>query len=225
MARIVSPIGFITGKLGDLVFKKRGGINYITKAPRPHKPTKDPVVKERRSKFAWVGKFASAVSSIPILKAIWIPESSRSVSPFNKIFKQIYRHIIGAGISGVPNFVPLGSISLNDSAIIFGKKSIIVEIDLPKTAGIDPKVETSVLAAGIMVLTDPLEEQFPNDIFMPVQSAKIPVVLNDTSLFKISLTGLDLIKSSHYRTKKVWLTLVTINASGKPVHYSEIISS
>ena len=76
MARFISSIGQITGKLGGVVFKRRGNKTYISKIPAHIKPSADPVVIQRRKKFAWVGKFTSAVNSSPLLKALWKSSSS-----------------------------------------------------------------------------------------------------------------------------------------------------
>jgi hypothetical protein len=75
-----------------------------------------------------------------------------------------------------------------------------------------------------MVLSDPESEGLPEFFFLPVQSDKIPVSLNNPSVFRIPLTGRDLSIYESYRTKKTYLTLITLDASGNPIQHSVIIS-
>jgi hypothetical protein len=225
MARFISSIGQITGKLGGVVFKRRGNKIYVSKAPGHLKPTKDPATKLRRKKFAWVGKFASAVNSFPLLKSLWNSASSRSHSAFNGIFKQVFNTFPSGDYSGPIVFTPAGGFQLQSSSVVFGKSSLFIEISsLPCDSDIDPKIELSVIAAGIMVLSDPIHDSLAEEFFLPVQSDKIPVSLNNPSVLIIPLKGSDLSIYESYLTKKAYLTLVTLDASGNPIHHSVIIS-
>jgi hypothetical protein len=226
MAKFISSIGQISGKLGGVVFKRRGNKTFITKVPEHIKPVKDPVTLQRRRKFAWVGKFTKAVNSSPILHALWKPQSTRSVSVYNHIFQSVYGNIDIKDLSGIPVFIPnFLAFSLTNKSVTFGKSSIFVESDpLGVNLGIDLAKEISILAAGIIVFSDPETEGLPEFFFLSVQSGKILVSLNDPPVFKIPLTGRDLYIYSQYRTKKIYLTLITLDASGNPVRHSVIIS-
>lgn len=225
MARFISSIGQITGKLGGVVFKRRGNKTYISKSPAHIKPTNDPAVKQRRKKFAWVGKFTGAVNASPLLHALWKPRSSKSSPVFGNIFKAVYGTIDPHDLSGTPLFTPGQAFSLINKSVTFGKSSLFVEADpLGHCLGIDIEKEISIVAAGIMVLSDPESEGLPEFFFLPVQSDKIPVSLNNPSVFRIPLTGRDLSIYESYRTKKTYLTLITLDASGNPIQHSVIIS-
>ena len=122
-------------------------------------------------------------------------------------------------------FTPEFGFSLGNSSIVFGKSSIFVEADpFGVNLGINPKVETSTVAVGVLVLSDSADDHFPEEMFLPVQSAKIPTQLNNQSVFIIQLPSPELFAYSQYRTKKAWLTLITLDASGSPVRHSVIIS-
>ena len=225
MARFISSIGQITGKLGGVVFKRRGNKIYVSKAPGHLKPSKDPATKLRRKKFAWVGKFAAVVNSSPLLKSLWYSSSSRSISSFNKIFKQVFSTFPSLDYTGPIVFTPGSGFALTGSSVVFGKSSIFVEAGSPLSGSrIDPAVELSVVAAGILVLSDPENESYPKEFFLPVQSGKIPVSLNSSSVFIIPLTGSDLFTYDQYHIKEVFLSLITLDLSEKPIHYSEIIT-
>jgi hypothetical protein len=225
MARFISSIGQITGKLGDVVFRTRGNKTFISKAPEHIKTASDPFTKLRRKKFAWVGKFASAVNSFPLLKALWNSQPSRIHSSFNQIFKQVFKTYPCADYSGPVAFTPDNSFSLKSRSVTFGKSSIFAEVaPLGVNLGIDPAKELSIVAAGVIVFSDPENQSFPEEFFLPVQSGKLPVSLFAPSVFIIPLTGRDLSIYDTYRTKKIYLTLITLDASGSPVHHSVIIS-
>jgi hypothetical protein len=225
MARFISSIGQITGKLGGVVFKRRGNKTYISKAPARIKPTNDPATKQRRKKFAWVGKFTGAVNASPLLNALWKPCSSKSSPVFGNIFKSVYGTINPDDLSGTPLFTPGQSFSLKDKSVLFGMSSIFVEVDpLGFNLGIDLAKEISFVAAGVMILSDPKDQSFPEDLFLPVQSGKLPLTLTGNSNFIIPIGNRDIAYYGYYRTKKAYIVLITLDVSGNPVHYSEIIS-
>ena len=226
MAKFISSIGQISGKLGGVVFKRRGNKTFITKVPVHIKPAKDPATLQRRKKFAWVGKFTKAVNSSPILHSLWKPLSTRSVSVYNNIFQSVFGSIDIKDLSGIPIFIPYFSpFSLINKSVTFGKSSIFVEVDpLGVTLGIDLAKEISIVAAGIMVLSDPETEGFPEFLFLPVQSGKLPLTLNRNSNFIVPVENTDSVYYDCYRTKKAYLTLITLDASGNPVQHSVIIS-
>jgi hypothetical protein len=225
MAKFISSIGQITGKLGGVVFKTRGNKTYISKAPGNLKPTRDPATKLRRKKFGWVGRFASTVNSFPILKALWNSQSPGSRSSFNKIFKQVFSTFPSSDYSGPIVFTPPNGFKLAASSVVFGKSSVFIEVStIPSGPDIKPGIEQSVLAAGIMVLSSPVKEGCPEETFLPVQSGKISLSLNVPPAFIIPLTGSGLCMYECYRAKKAYLTLITLDASGSPVRHSVIIS-
>ena len=226
MARFISSIGQITGKLGGVVFKKRGNKTYISKIPAYIKPTNDPATKQRRKKFAWVGKFTRAVNSSPLLKTLWKSSSSRLVSAYNNIFQSVFGSIDSKDLSGVPIFVPgFLSFKLKSKSVLFGKSSIFIEAGaLGHSLGIDSSVEKSILAVGVMVLDDPEGDYHAEEMFLPVQSPAIPLSLDNNLNFIISLSGRDLTVYTLFRTKKLYIVLVTLDSSGNPVRPSEIIS-
>lgn len=225
MAKFISSIGQITGKLGDVVFRTRGNKTYIAKAPGPRKPTKDPVVKQRRKKFAWVGKFTSAANSLPLIKALWQPLYPRTLSTFQKIFKMVYKNFQTLDNPGPILFTPECGFSLENSSIVFGKSSLFVEADpLGVTLGINHKEEISIVAVGVLALSNPPDNSLPEQMFIPVKSAKIPTQLNNQSVFIIQLPSPELFAYSQYRTRKIYLTLITLDASGSPVRHSVVIS-
>lgn len=221
MARIISPIiGNISGKLGNLVFKKRGNITYISKLPQFRRIPTDQATIDRKKKFAGVGKIATAINSSPLLKALWIPGSTKLLSPYNKIFKNLFK--LFPDLALAPEF----GFSLTECSVTFGKSAIFVEAGFSnRKVGLDLAVEKSVLAAGILSLSDPVEENPLKEIFLPVRSDKLPLQSeNNSGGFIIPLIGIDKIYYDRYKTKKASICLITLDNSDKPVHYSSTFS-
>jgi hypothetical protein len=173
-----------------------------------------------------VGKFTGAVNASPLLHALWKPYSSRSSTVFSNIFKSVFGSIDSHDLSGTPIFVPcFTQFSLKNKSVLFGKSSIFVEVaPLGFNLGIDPAKEISLVAAGVMVLSNPETEGLPEDLFLPVQSGKLPLTLTGNSNFIIPIGNRDIAYYGYYRTKKAYIVLVTLDLSGKPIHYSEMIS-
>jgi hypothetical protein len=220
MARIVSPIGIITGKLGNVIFRRRGNKTYVCKAPEQYRIPTDPATIERKRKFARVGKIAVVINSIPLLKAVWTPGSNKSVTPYNQIFKQIF------GMFPYIEIAPGFGFSVTDSSVIFGKSAIFVEAGISITnLGLNLSVEKSIIAVGILALSDPLKETYNEEMIVPLRSAKLPLLPeNVPGSFIIPLTGLLKLKCDMYKTKKVSICLITLDDSDNPIHYSRTFS-
>jgi hypothetical protein len=144
---------------------------------------------------------------------------------FSNIFKSVFQNINSNDLSGTPLFTPCAFFSLKSKSVLFGKSSIFVEVaPLGFNLGIDPAKEISLVAAGVMVLSNPETEGLPEDLFLPVQSGKLPLTLTGNSNFIIPIGNRDIAYYGYYRTKKAYVVLITLDLSGKPIHYSEIIT-
>jgi hypothetical protein len=220
MARLLSPIGIIQGKIGGLVFKRRGGKTYISSSPRQYTSPKDPASIQRKKKFAWVVQFSKAVNNFPLIKALWIPVSSKWHPPYQNMFKQVFESFPS------PRITPGFGFQLLESSVIIGKSALFVEAAFSTdNLGLNLAIEKSILAAGILVLSDPIDERNPSESFLQIKSGQLPLQAKDNpGGYIIPLTGRDRYMFDQYKTKQVFICLVTLDGSGKPVHYSSTFS-
>ncbi len=72
MARIdKSILGFVSGKLGDVVFRRMNGKKFVSLGAKKYKISQSAEAKKGRANFAAAVKFAKFINSIPELKEAW----------------------------------------------------------------------------------------------------------------------------------------------------------
>jgi hypothetical protein len=88
MAEIRNQIlGKVSGKLGDIVFRKMNGKTVVSIRPRNYKPTKSEKARKTRSKFGLIVSFAKYINSIPYLKEVWLRANIPGSNSYQKIIK------------------------------------------------------------------------------------------------------------------------------------------
>ena len=85
-----SPIGELSGKAGDLVYKSRNGKPYASGKPKKYNASQLPHEIDKRNLQKITGKFGSLINSSTLLKAIWNRERGNCQSGYNKISKVKY---------------------------------------------------------------------------------------------------------------------------------------
>jgi hypothetical protein len=104
MAQLTNSIlGNISGKLGDVVFKKVNGKTIICSRPLFFNPDTSPNAIARRNKFALNALFARAANNIPVLKTLWQYFLSAypyfAKNPFTALSKHNYHKLNNTEIS------------------------------------------------------------------------------------------------------------------------------
>ncbi len=89
MARVKKNfLGEVHGKIGDVVYKKRGKTEYAASTPKERTDDVSPAETANRNRMKVAGKFAKAVKGIEVLKKIWESveiEKYKDSDPINKI--------------------------------------------------------------------------------------------------------------------------------------------
>lgn len=80
-------IGEITGRIGDVVQRRRYGKIVAYSRPAKYKISKSVAAKEGRNRFALSVAFAKSVNAVPELKQIWKYAKIEGVVPYNRIIK------------------------------------------------------------------------------------------------------------------------------------------
>ncbi len=72
MARVKKNfLGEVRGKIGDVVYKKRGKTEYAASTPKARTDEVSPAETANRNRMKVAGKFAKAVKDVDVLKKIW----------------------------------------------------------------------------------------------------------------------------------------------------------
>ena len=85
-----SILGEFSGRIGNIVIKKRNGKTYASKAASKYTISQLPHEIDKRNIQTVNGKFASVINSSRLLKSIWYKEKAPCVNAYNKINKVNY---------------------------------------------------------------------------------------------------------------------------------------
>src|ERR1035441_3986947 len=107
MARLITQIlGVMTGSVGDIVFRRRGGQSYVSAKPSGYSPRTDAPSVARKKQFKTAVEIAKNINAIPILKAVWPVDSSKQMSKFQKMVSVNYKLVSGEDLTGQPTLTP-----------------------------------------------------------------------------------------------------------------------
>ena len=85
-----SILGEFSGRIGNIVIKKRNGKTYASKAASKYTISQLPHEIDKRNIQKVNGKFASVINQNPLLHAIWEKEKAPCATAYNKINKVNY---------------------------------------------------------------------------------------------------------------------------------------
>lgn len=217
-------LGKVSGAIGDIVFRERDGMNYISTRPSSFIPGTDPASIARRQRFAMAAKTSVSINRIPELKVLWGTAAPSGVNPYNYIFKTNYRFVSSVSISDLLQLVPGYGFGVNVPDSTVDRAQIAITMDLiGDKAGIDMLLEPNIIMASVVFLSTPLDESVGPYAFLnavsPAQVTNLEEPLNFTAEFTNQQSTL----FDKYQSVKTFIAILTLDTDGKPVHYSSTV--
>lgn len=109
MARIEKAIlGFVSGRLGDVVFRKMNGKKFISVAPKKYKISQSAKANKGRANFAALIKLAKAVNSVPGLKEAWNTAKVEGTNSYHKIIRYNGKFVNSGKLTAANKITPDG---------------------------------------------------------------------------------------------------------------------
>lgn len=123
MAKLVAPmpIGRLSGKLGDLVFRIYPDKTVVSKRPSSFKPGSDLASVNRRKRFKLNSMFAKSVKEFPVAYELWAKKTRNRMSAYNCIFKHNYDAIEHNDVSKYIRIFPDSHFHVHPESFIFTK--------------------------------------------------------------------------------------------------------
>ncbi|MHC1737215.1 MAG: hypothetical protein AB9882_04325 [Ignavibacteriaceae bacterium] len=87
MAVVKQSLQVLSGKIGNVVYKRRGNTNYIATMPSKYTKSESLAAKNARDRFKVLGKFSKYLLSSPVLKEIWKNSGLNGIYSYHKILK------------------------------------------------------------------------------------------------------------------------------------------
>ena len=154
MARLdKSVLGFVSGKLGNVVFRRMNGKKFVSISAKKYKISQSAEAVKGRANFAAVVKFAKFVNSIPELKEAWSSAKIEGTNSYHRIIKYNSKNINSGRLTEDNTITPTGlpltisSLSLNE------ENDLELNISFPQD-----KIYFPVLLYLVLV--------FNNDVFL-----------------------------------------------------------
>lgn len=215
-----SVLGKVSGRVGDLVFRQRDGLNYISVRPRSFIPGTDQASIDRREKFRFAGKLAAVINDLPDLQNVW-ENHDPSNTPYQNMVKENYPYVDPAGTAGSFKLVPGTGFGTTTTLLTVSSAEIQAEINpLGTNKGIDLAEEVSAKLISLICLGNPVDIYSPKNQFIKVESEEIPLQLASALVFSMPLMDQDTDLYNAYQSRDAYFVLVTLDADGNVIHFS-----
>src|ERR1035437_3200392 len=219
-------LGQIQGGIADIKIKYRNGQPYVASKPGKFNTGKDPVTLFKKSQGRFIGKLVSVIYKIEILKKIWSLAEGLKGYTYQQIWARNYKSIKNGDLSGFVTLTPKIDFKTNNPIIEISKnhKGKITASSLGEINGINPLIEKKILAVGIIILKNRIGISESEISYLTINSE--PIDLDLTNPIDITLDIIPHSDSSYklFLIKKSYITLITLDESGSPIHSSEVIT-
>jgi len=214
-------LGNPSGIVGQVLFRDRGGEVYMSTRPKSFMPGADTPAVNRRKRFGLTGKFAKAVNSIDKMKIVWDAVTPNNISPYNGIFKANYSNVTPDSVSDTALLSPgIGFNAAVDTAVIDNTGVQVTLEALGVDSGINPVIETHIVMAAVVSCSVTTDTNLNPNYFLALKSVPVDTNLVNPLSFSVTFGDQEATYFDKYTTHKTFIAFVTLDADGKPVHYS-----
>ena len=227
MARLRKQVlGQLQGGIADVKIKYRNGKPYVASKPARFNTGKDPVTLFKKNQGKFIGRLSSVIYKIDILKNIWSAFNIKKGYTYQLIWSRNYSSIKNFDLSGFATLVPSAGFKVINPLIVLknNDKGKITIPPLGLNSGINPAIEKKLIAVGTVVQKKDSPGATFEFGFMAINSE--PVNLDLTTPLEINIEANPITKWTlfEFSMQKIFITLITLDDSGSPIHYSEVIS-
>ncbi len=214
-------LGKVSGSLGDITFRQRNGKSYLSTRPESFIPGMDENSIARRGKFSLSIKLAKAINTIPNLKVIWLKDTPQGASVFNHIMRTNYPMVSSTDLTGLVKLVPSLGFNVNNPVVVLGPSEVKVNLDaIGNSTDINITAENSLKIVSVVYLSNPSDSSMKKDEFLTFVSESKVIDLSAPLEFNISLSDVESQMFAIYQNRKGFFAVVTFDAAGNVIHYS-----
>jgi hypothetical protein len=221
MGTLVFALGQLSGKIGNIVVRKRGGKMVVARPPSPRTTPKSGQEIEANKKFALTGKIAQGINSIADLKVFWKPPAFKDMSAYNLIFKKNFRRLNPENLEGVIMLTEENGFEITNPGVYLGETNVLIECEaIGRNTNFDTSVEKYVFAAGIIVCAKPSLAGLAPQAVIAFQTKKQLLYPGEFLCVSENLSGPRLSTSKNYELKRVFAVFITSDESGRVIQAS-----
>lgn len=227
MARLLTQVlGVISGSVGDIVFRRRGGRSYVCAHPSGYTKRTDAASVSRKKRFKTAVEIAKNINTIPMLKAVWPADPSKLVSKFQKMVSVNYKLVNGDDLTGQPTLTPDFGFEMSTPLVAITQNAVTFTADaLGVGIGIDTSIEKFYCVAGLIVMNSPTDQLSQDITVLKFQTSRQQLDLITNINESIPLTGIDQQLLAKYGVKRAFFALLTLDDAGSVVKHSATYGS
>lgn len=191
MAKLVAPmpIGRLSGKLGDLVFRNFPGKTVVSKRPHSFTPGSDPASVNRRQRFKLVSMLAKSVKSFPVAYELWAKKSRNKMSAYNCVFKHNYDAVEHNDVSRYIKIFPDSHFHVHPESFIFTKDYLQISLN-PADLNIPEYYDVKYLQAAVIIFCKESLTDFHYECrFITYLSSPLIISDSDELSFNLALSN------------------------------------
>ena len=221
MAELIGLFSEISGRVGNVVYVRRGGKTFVKKLPKKRTTPYSKTELDQHSRFGFTCKIASRICQTEELKHFWDEVKKRNQSSYNRISKENFHLAEPGNITGFVKLTPDYGFNLNEPMLLTGKSGISLDCKPIKGQCTDFYKKTKyIMAAGIIILRGPRSKSRDNYEIISFKSEKIKFRVHSLISIQIPLGGAELKSYRGYSLKTAYAVLVAIDEQGNPFSYS-----
>lgn len=229
-----SPLGKISGRIGDVVFRNYSDKTVVSLRPRNFKPSMDMASVINRHKFKISAALSKAVNDIPYANARWSIAAGSGMSAFNLILKDNYRSVLYNSISSNVRMFPNLDFLAQAVAVYDGLYSYSVNLDLLNShlSGLSPFPFVKMLY--LVYCTNPVDSGDKEFAFISGSSSPVGFESSNYAKFILSFAphsdasyadneSMKTAVFSRYNRHAVFISFAALDSSGNLIKNSQTI--
>jgi hypothetical protein len=220
-------LGEVHGGISQIKIKYRNGKPYVAGKPGYFNMGKDPVTLFKKDQGRFIGKLSKEIYKIDLLKKIWTQNDVVKGYTYQQIWGRNFKSIKVDDLSGFVALIPQNDFTVINPEIEISDNHTgrITVSSFGVGNGINPSIEKKILAAGIIILKNHIGVNESAISYLTINSK--PIDFDLTNPIEIALDILPLSSSAyiHFQIKKSYITLITLDDAGSPIHCSEVITA
>src|ERR1035437_3562024 len=226
MAQLTGIFEGISGRVGNIVYVRRGGKTFVKRLPSKRTTPYSKLELEHHSRFGFTCKIASRICQTEELKHFWNEVKKGNQSSHNRIFKENFHLVEPEDLTGFVRLTLDFGFNLDELMLLTGKSGISLDCKPIKEQSSDfYKKIKYIMAAGIVILRRPRSKSRDNYEIMSFKSEKITFGVHSLISIQIPLGGAELKSYKGYSLKTAYAVLVALDEKGNLFIYPGTIMS
>jgi hypothetical protein len=220
-------LGQVRGGIANVVIKYRNGKPYIASKPSQTNTGKDPVTLFKQSQGRFIGKLSKEIYKIEILKKIWSLHDVVKGYTYQQIWGRNFKSIKNDDLSGFVTLIPQNDFMVINPVIEISDNHTgsITVTSLGVGHGIKLSIEKKIIAVGIIILKNHIGVNESAINYLTINSEPIDFDLTDPIEIDLDILPHGSSAYNHFQIKKPYITLITLDKTGSPIHCSEVITT